>query len=164
MAFANTFRDISAAVDPNLQLRDIATAEIELKREQGLMRLIGVTVVIVMLSVVGLAAAGMYALMSFTVARRRREIGIRAALGADRNRLLAGIFSRALAQLGTGAAAGLLGAFALDQIMEGEMIQRQGAVILPIVALMMIAVGLAAALGPARAGLKIQPIEALREE
>ena len=166
MTFANTFRDISAAVDPNLQLRDIATAELVLKREQGLMRLIGVTVIIVMLSVVGLAAAGMYALMSFTVARRRREIGIRAALGADRNRLLAGIFARALAQLGTGAVAGLLGALALEQVIdEGDkMLQGQGAFILPLVALVMTLVGLLAARGPARAGLKIQPIEALREE
>ena len=167
MTFANTFREISAAVDPNLQLRDIATAEIVLKREQGLMRLIGLTVIVVMLSVVGLSAAGMYALMSFTVSQRRKEIGIRAALGADRNRLLIGIFARALGQLGAGAAAGLLGAIALDQFVvdQGDRIlQGQGAVILPIVAVVMILVGLVAALGPARAGLRIQPIEALREE
>ena len=166
MTFANTFRDISAAVDPNLQLRDIATAEIVFKREQGLMRLIGLTVVIVLLSVIGLAAAGMYALMSFTVSQRRKEIGIRAALGADRNRLLIGIFARALGQLGAGAAAGLLGAIAFDRIIdEGDRIlESQGAVILPIVALVMILIGLFAALGPARRGLQIQPIEALREE
>ena len=164
MNFANTMRDIGAAVDPNLQLRDIATAEIVLKREQGFMRLIGVTVMLVMLSVVGLAAAGMYALMSFTVARRRREIGIRAALGADRNRLLAGIFARSLAQLGTGATVGLLGALALDQVIEGEMFEGQGVVILPIVILTMTIVGVLSALGPARRGLGIQPTEALREE
>jgi hypothetical protein len=167
MTFANAFRDISAAVDPNLQLRDIATAEIVFAREKGLMRLIGLTVVIVLLSVIGLAAAGMYALMSFTVSQRRKEIGIRAALGADRNRLLIGIFARALGQLGVGAAGGLLGAIALDQFVvdEGDKIlQGQGAVILPIVAIVMIVVGLVAALGPARAGLRIQPIEALREE
>ena len=164
MTFASTFGDIGAAVDPNLQLRDITTTEILLEREQGLMRLIGVAVTLVMASVLGLAAAGMYALMSFTVAQRRREIGIRAALGADRNRLLAGIFSRALAQVGAGAAAGLLGALALDRVLEGEMFQGQGAVILPTVALVMILVGLVAALGPARAGLRIQPIEALRDE
>ena len=167
MTFANPFRDISAAVDPNLQLRDIATADIVFAREQGLMRLIGLTVVIVLLSVIGLAAAGMYALMSFTVSQRRKEIGIRAALGADRNRLLIGIFARALAQLGSGAAVGLLGAIAVDQIVvdEGDRIlQGQGAVILPIVAVVMTLVGLVAALGPARAGLRIQPIEALREE
>jgi putative ABC transport system permease protein len=167
MTFANSFRDISAAVDPNLQLRDIATADIVFAREQGLMRLIGLTVVIVLFSVIGLAAAGMYALMSFTVSRRRKEIGIRAALGADRHRLLIAIFARALGQLGVGAAGGLLGAIALDQIVvdEGDRIlQGQGAVILPIVAVVMMLVGVIAALGPARAGLKIQPIEALREE
>ena len=166
MTFATTFRDISAAVDPNLQLRDIATAEIVFKREQGLMRLIGLTVVIVLLSVIGLAAAGMYALMSFTVSQRRKEIGIRAALGAERSRLLIGIFARALGQLGAGAAAGLLGAIAFDRIIdEGDRIlEGQGAVIVPIVALVMILIGLLAALGPARRGLKIQPIEALREE
>jgi ABC-type antimicrobial peptide transport system permease subunit len=119
---------------------------------------------LVLLSVVGLAAAGMYALMSFTVARRRREIGIRAALGADRNHLLAGIFARSLAQLGTGAAVGLLGALALDQIIEGAMFQGQGAVLLPTVTAVMAMVGALAALGPARQGLRIQPIEALREE
>jgi putative ABC transport system permease protein len=166
MAFAPSFREISAAADPNLQLRDVATAEIVLKREQGLMRLIGLTVIVVLLSVVGLTAAGMYALMSFTVSRRRREIGIRAALGAERNRLLIGIFARALGQLGAGAAAGLLGAIAFDQIIdEGDQIlQGQGALLVPIVIVTIMVVGVLAAIGPARRGLKIQPIEALREE
>jgi ABC-type antimicrobial peptide transport system permease subunit len=119
---------------------------------------------LVMLSVIVLAAAGIYAMMSFTVARRRREIGIRAALGADRNRILAGIFSRVFAQLALGAAAGLLGAIGLEQLLEGEMFQRQGAVIVPVVVLLMTTVGVVAALGPARQGLSIQPTEALREE
>ena len=117
-----------------------------------------------MLSVLILSAAGIYALMSFTVARRKREIGIRAALGADRNRLLAGIFSRAIAQLGAGAAVGMLGAFALEQILEGEMFQGRGAVILPSVAAVMTVVGVLAAIGPARRGLGIHPTEALRDE
>jgi predicted permease len=164
MTLAGTFRDLSVAIDPNLQLRDIATAEIELRREQGFMRLIGAAVIIVMLAVLGLSSAGMYALMSFTVSRRRREIGIRAALGADRNRLLVGIFARAMGQLGAGAAAGLLGAIALDQVIEEEMFKGQGAVLLPIVLVTMVIVGVLAAVGPARRGLSIQPTEALREE
>jgi predicted permease len=164
MAFAGTFRDISVAVEPNLQLRDITTAAIVFERERGFMHLIGITVIIVMLSVVGLASAGMYALMSFTVSRRRREIGIRAALGANRNRILAGIFSRVIGQLAAGVAVGLLLAVALEQVIEGDAFQGYGAVLLPVVILTMTIVGVLAAIGPARRGLSIQPTEALREE
>jgi putative ABC transport system permease protein len=163
-AFAGTFRQISVEADPDLQVRDLSTADEAMKREQGLMRMIGTTIAAVMSSVVVLSAAGIYALMSFTVARRRREIGIRAALGADQTRLLAGIFSRALAQLGVGAAAGMAGAFGLELLFEGEMFQGQGAVILPIVVVFMTTMGVLAASGPARQGLRIQPTEALREE
>ena len=162
--FTSRLREISAAVDPNLQLRDVSSFKGAAEREQGVMRLIGFTLAVVMLSVVVLSAAGIYALMSFTVARRRREIGIRVALGADRARILGGIFSRAFAQLSAGALAGMLGAVALEQILEGEMFQGHGAVILPMVAVIMTTVGLLAALGPARRGLSSQPTEALREE
>ncbi|HEX4913738.1 MAG TPA: ABC transporter permease, partial [Vicinamibacterales bacterium] len=162
--FAGTLRESSAAVNPLLQIRDISTTEIVVRREQGLFRLIGLTVGLAMLSVVILSAAGIYALMSFTVTRRRREIGIRAALGADRNRLLAGIFARAAAQLGSGAAVGLVAALGLEQVLDGEMVGSHRAVIVPIVILIMVLVGLLASLGPARRGLAIHPIEALREE
>jgi hypothetical protein len=161
---AATLRATSAAVDPALQVRNITTTEIVVKREQGLFRLIGTTVGVAMLSVIILSAAGIYALMSFTVTRRRREIGIRAALGADRNRILAGIFARAAAQLGSGAAVGLLAALGLEQLLEGAMLGRHAAVIVPLVIVIMTLVGFLAALGPARRGLAIQPIEALREE
>jgi ABC-type antimicrobial peptide transport system permease subunit len=117
-----------------------------------------------MLSVMMLSAAGIYALMSFTVSRRRREIGIRAALGANRLRLIAGIFGRVIAQLAVGAAIGMLGAYGLVGIFEGELLHQQRGALLPLVALVMTAVGVLAAIGPARAGLSIQPTEALREE
>lgn len=163
-SFSSALREVSTAVNPGLQVRNISTIEINVKKEEGVFRMIGLTVGLVMLSVLILSGAGIYALMSFTVARRRREIGIRAALGADRNRLLLGIFSRALGQLGAGAALGIVGAAGLEQILEGEMLQGRGSVILPIVALIMMIVGVLSALGPARQGLRIQPIEALRDE
>jgi len=162
--FTNRLRAVAAAVEPDLQLREPSTIAMEIKREQGMFRLIGVTVGLAMLSVITLSAAGIYALMSFTVARRRREIGIRAALGADRHRLLAGIFSRVLAQLGSGAAIGMVGAFGVAKMLEGEVIRDRVVLILPLVALIMTIVGLLAALGPARQGLSIQPTDALRED
>ncbi|MBY0497964.1 MAG: hypothetical protein K2Y23_27475 [Cyanobacteria bacterium] len=136
----------------------------EVKREAGVFRVIGITVGLVMLSVITLSAAGIYALMSFTVARRRREIGIRAALGADRHRLLAGIFSRVFAQLACGAGIGMIGALGIGALLEGDAIKDRLVLILPLVAVVMAVVGLLAAVGPARQGLSIQPTEALREE
>ena len=157
-------RDIAAKVDPDLRVANMSTNEMVVRREQSMFRLIGVTVGLVMLSVIVLSAAGIYALTSFTVTRRRREIGIRSALGADRGRLLAGIFSRVGAQLGAGALLGIIGAIGVGSIMEGEMLERRMLVILPMVVLVMTIVGVLAALGPARQGLRIQPTEALRED
>ena len=79
---------------------------------------------------------------------------------------VAAAFARRSARIAIACSPASLPARALEQVIdEGDkMLQGQGAVILPIVALVMILVGLLAALGPARAGLKIQPIEALREE
>ena len=163
-ALADPLRDLSASIDPDVLLLDVSTAEIAFKQAQGMMRLIGVSLALVILSVILLSSAGIYSLMSFTVARRRREIGIRAALGANRNRILAGIFSRVLAQLGAGAVLGLIAAVGLDQILEGDMVRNYRAMLLPLVVLLMMTLGVIAAIGPVRQGLRIQPSEALRDE
>jgi predicted permease len=162
--FADRLREISAAVDPNLQLLRVAAMDDVLTREQGVMRAIAATLVLLTLSVVLLSAAGIYALMSFTVARRRKEIGIRVALGADRQRILQAIFKRAIVQLAIGAALGVTSAAAMEVVTEGETLEGTGAVVVPLVAAFMMIVGLLAALGPARRGLRIDPTEALREE
>jgi hypothetical protein len=162
--FADRLREIGAAVDPSLQLRRVSTLDDVLTREQGVMRAIAATLVLLTLSVVLLSAAGIYALMSFTVARRRKEIGIRVALGADRQRILQAIFARAFVQLSIGAALGVATAAAMESVTEGEMLEGTGVVVLPLVAVFMMLVGLLAALGPARRGLRIDPTEALREE
>ena len=118
----------------------------------------------VTLSVLLLSAAGMYALMSFTVNQRRREIGIRAALGAQPGRLLAGIFRRALGQLGAGVTGGLLLALLADFYFP---VEEAGGRDIPGVVFAagaaMLAIGLAAATGPARRGLRVHPTEALRD-
>jgi ABC-type antimicrobial peptide transport system permease subunit len=103
-------------------------------------------------------------MMSFTVARRRREIGIRSALGADPRRILTGVFARASAQLGAGVGAGLAVAAAFEWIGPGGTMSGRGAILLPAVSALMLVIGLIAALGPARRGLAVQPTEALRED
>jgi ABC-type antimicrobial peptide transport system permease subunit len=157
-------REIAAGVDPTLQLRRVHT---ESERHHGArMGMLSGSMLIVVVtgSVLLLSAAGIYAMMSFTVARGRREIGIRTALGADRRRLLTGIFARASAQLGAGVLCGLLLAAAADWAAGGGPPAGMGILLVPGVGVFVMAVGLLATLGPARRGLAIQPTEALREE
>ncbi|MDQ3071275.1 MAG: ABC transporter permease [Acidobacteriota bacterium] len=162
-AFGATLRRMSTAVDADLQLRGVTTQAETMRSEQGLWRTVAAVLAGLTLSVVALAAAGIYAMMSFTVSQRRREIGIRTALGADPRRILAGIFSRAFGQLSAGAIVGIVVAALIDLAFAGEMAEGGGAIFVPLVAAFMMIVGVLAAMGPARRGLRIHPSEVLKQ-
>jgi ABC-type antimicrobial peptide transport system permease subunit len=136
-----------------------------MKRQQmiGLrLMLLGSSLVIV--TVLLLSAAGIYAMMSFTVSQRRKEIGIRAAMGADAGQLLRSIFTKAALQLAAGVVVGIVLALMIDRASDGELLGTFGRGLLPVTAVVMTIVGLFATIGPARRGLRIQPSEALRAE
>jgi ABC-type antimicrobial peptide transport system permease subunit len=86
------------------------------------------------------------------------------ALGADWKRIVASIFSRALLQLAAGAAFGAFLVVLFERSSGGGIMRGHAAVVLPAVALVIMAVGFLAALGPTRRSLRIEPTEALREE
>ena len=169
--FTRRLRDMLAAIDPGFQLRDLRTDETVLSSEVRTLRIGALSLAGATLSVLLLAAAGIYAMLSFTVAQQRREIGIRVALGADRRRIVRSVFARASAQLGAGIAVGLILSLAFEgftkgMVMGGPNVDGAGLrgpiVLLPMVAAIAMGVGLLAALGPARRGLAVQPVEALR--
>jgi hypothetical protein len=161
---AQTFREITATVDPTLKLERVGSVLQAWNFDRRAMSLVAAGIFAVTLSVLLLSAAGIYAMMSFTVSRRRREIGIRSALGADAPRIVAGIFGRAGAQLGAGIAGGVAIAGAFEWLGPGDTMGGNALVILPSVVTVMFTVGVLAAIGPARRGLAVQPTEALREE
>ena len=119
---------------------------------------------LVILSVLLLSTAGIFSLMSFDVTQRRREIGIRSALGANQRRVLAGVMARSVKQLGIGGMVSLsvLAAVPPMELDFGVGVERDMRLIIG-VAVLMVTVGLLAAAGPVRRGLRIQPSEALRE-
>jgi predicted permease len=163
-AFAARLREIAATVDPALQLDVLeGAADAERHARQALLY-VAVAVAAVTASVLLLSATGIYAMMSFTVTTRRREIGIRVALGANARHILTGVFARASAQLGAGVLSGLGLAVVVDRAIGGGPVTTKGTLLLPVVVGVMITIGLLAALRPARRGLAVQPIEVLREE
>lgn len=161
--FAPVLREMAAAVDPELHVNNVFNLEEALRRDQWIRRLEAAVLLSTSLSVLLLAGAGIYAMMSLTITQRRKEIGIRMALGADGRRVVTGVFARALMQLAVGALLGLAAGAAMESASNGELLRGNGVVVLPSVALFMIAVGCVAGVGPVRRGLRIQPTEALRE-
>ena len=127
-------------------------------------RLVALALSCILVTVLLFSAAGVYSLMSFTVAQRRREIGIRAALGASPMGLLRSVFSRVAAQVGTGVILGALGAMAIAPLSDDVVLAGRLAIVTPTIALIMVLVGMVAAYGPARRSLRIQPTEAVRAE
>jgi hypothetical protein len=162
---AERLRDVAATVDPTLQVDEVRTLA-EIYREHRFGDNLGaIAIGAVTVSVLLLSAAGLYALMSFTVAQRRREIGIRSALGAQPGPLLAAVFRRAFWQIGAGAALGMLAAYLVGRYVPIEQIGGLPIPgILPAAGAFMLLVGVLAAMGPARRGLRLDPTEALRSE
>jgi predicted permease len=164
LALGSRLAEIAAATSPPLRLSDVRTLD-ELYSNQAFANYIGgFALVAGTLSVLLLAAAGTYALMSFTVNDRRREIGVRVALGAPKARLLGGVLKRALRQIVVGAALGV----AVAVLIESKLpVDSMGGIeipgVLPLGALFMVLVAFLATLGPARRVLRLDPNEALRD-
>jgi predicted permease len=113
-----------------------------------------------------LAAVGLYGVVSYSVEQRRREIGIRMALGAERSLLRRMVLTQAVAMTSAGVAIGMVCALALVRFIAGILFgvgqyDRASFVIVPLV---LIAVALVAAWIPARRASAVDPMIVLRAE
>jgi putative ABC transport system permease protein len=113
-----------------------------------------------------LAVVGVYGVMSYSVAERTREIGIRVALGAQRRDVVGLIVKRGMALALGGALIGLCGAIALTRLMTGLLyeVSATDPLTLSAVAVALAATTLPACFLPARRAMKVDPMVALRTE
>jgi putative ABC transport system permease protein len=172
MALVPRIRTIAGTLDPTLRLSEFQRVD---QVTSPLLWILGLwlrTTLLMSGVALLLSLAGIYAVLSFTVARRTREIGVRVALGADRRRVVTAIFRRPLAQVGVGVAAGAtliaLGALALsrtEQFASAPSGLAAGQVALLVgYALFMLGVCLLACVVPTKRALGVEPMEALRVE
>jgi putative ABC transport system permease protein len=159
---------IAAGVDPRLLVQDSQPMEDWIRhQDESLMVAVGAQVAVTVL-VLFLSALGIFSLVSISVSRRTREIGLRAALGAMPRQILGRILARALMLMGSGVAAGgvlLMWALALGAGPSGRAADDTPlfAGYLAVTSAVMLAASLLACIGPARRALRINPTEALRE-
>jgi predicted permease len=113
-----------------------------------------------------LAAIGLYGMLAQFVAYRRREIGVRMALGARPADVLKQVLGHAASVVGVGLALGLAGAFVLARFMASLVfgIPARDPVTFGIVPLLLAAMAAAAAAVPARRAVRVDPVQALRDE
>ncbi|MEY2512453.1 MAG: hypothetical protein QOE26_3216 [Verrucomicrobiota bacterium] len=165
-AFGGTLRKLVRAADPDLAIDNIRSMETHVadslmaRRSPAL--LAGIFAGVALL----LAAIGTYGVLSYAVAQRNREIGIRMAVGAQRHQIAAQFLSLGLRLLIGGTALGFIGAWWAGRAMQSVLF---GIPSLPFAALggtalVMTAVTLMACLLPARRAATVDPVVALRAE
>ena len=113
-----------------------------------------------------LATIGLYGTMSYAVARRRNEIGIRIALGAERRRVLGLVLGDVGRLLVAGTLVGVAGAFAATRVLGSLLfgVEARDPTTFAAATLLLAAVGVAAGYLPARRATRVDPLAALREE
>ena len=171
LTLAQQVRDVAAAVDPSLRLVNLQRAN---EANNDILWVMGlwlrITIVLSSVALV-LSLAGIYAVLSFTVARRTREIGVRVALGASRQRVVAATFRRPLIQVAFGIAVGIAIIFAAAALSrntefpgsENEL-TLQGMALIIGYGIVMLGVCMLGCVVPTRRALNIEPTIALRTE
>jgi putative ABC transport system permease protein len=164
---AMRIRETAAALDPRLRVDDLQTLD-EVYRLSFIGKyLMGVALAALALCVVLFSVTGIYTLMSFSVEARRREIGIRSALGASATRLALGAFRRVLIPVGASAVIGAIGAIAIDSFLASVLFdagpEKRLHWLLPAGELFILLIAVIVVIGPVRRVLRVDPVQALRD-
>jgi len=163
-AMANRLREIVAELDPNLPIYDLMPLDEALKKATWAFKLFGVQFSVFGSLALFLAAVGLYGVMAFSVNQRRREMGVRMALGAENASIFGLILQRGAIQLGIGIALGLAMGAAMGQSMSYVLYGVETGnprVYLAITATLLVT-GFLACILPARAATRTDPLEAMR--
>jgi predicted permease len=161
---AETVRAEARRIDKNLPVSEMRTMSSLRSDAVSTRRFILLIVGAFGALALGLAAIGVYGVMSLIVSERTREVGVRLALGAEPSRLLAMIVGQAAKLAGIGVVIGVIAALPLAPLLDSQLygIQSFDPMTFISVPLMLIVIATLAAVVPARKAMRIDPLAALR--
>jgi predicted permease len=163
---AGALRAAIRSEDPQLPIRTIATMGDVVDRSVAERKFQSTLVIAFAASALLVASLGIYGVVSYSVARRRNEIGIRMALGARRSELIGLVIRQGMAPVVLGLAAGVAIALFLGQAIRGLLfgVEPTDPLTIAAVAMVLLFVGVLACLIPARRAAATDPVAALRFE
>jgi predicted permease len=159
-------RKLAHTLDPEARVYDVRTMDQLIGLATWRARLAAVLLGLMAALSLAIAAVGVYGVFSYAVAARSREIGVRIALGAGRERILGMVLREGAALSAAALAVGLPAAWVLTRTLSSQLYRVSPAdpVIYVSVAALLLAVALAACYIPARRATRIDPMETLRSE
>jgi putative ABC transport system permease protein len=166
LALAPAVRRIVRAVDPELPVSDVRTMEDLVRTETATRRT--QTAVLALFAGIAmlLAAVGLHGLLSFGVSQRRREIGVRVALGAPRTAVIGMIIRESVFLAAAGALVGMAAAYGVGRAFESLLagVQPADPVTFAAAIGMALLMTISGSLAPALRALHVDPVTALRSE
>jgi predicted permease len=165
-ALAGVVKAAAAAVDREVPIAQVRTMDAVLAASLAQPRVYAALLGAFASLALALAAVGLYGVVSYTVAQRTHEMGIRMALGADRHDLVGLVLRQGVLLSLAGIGIGLLGALAVTRLLTHLVpsVRPGDPLTLAAVAALLVAVAVAASVLPARRASRIDPIVALRHE
>ena len=166
MALAGAVRSEVRALDPNIPVANIRPMTEVVAASLATPRLTGFLMGTFAAIALTLAAVGIYGVLSYLVARRTHEIGIRLAVGADRSQVLMLVLKQGLMLAGSGIVVGMFAAFLLTQLMQSLLYQVRPSdpITFAVVTVALVVVALLASALPAYRATRVSPMVALRTE
>jgi len=164
--FAESYQRVVEAIDPNLVVRSIRPYEAMMASSIATRRFNRGLLVSSAAIAALLAAVGIYGVMSYIVTTRRREVGVRLALGARPRQVVAMVVRQGLGPIVIGLALGLLGASMLTSLLTSQLYQitpHDPFTMIGATALLFV-IGLLACWIPARRTSRVDPVSVLRAE
>jgi predicted permease len=165
-AFARELSRIAAAVDPTVPIARVEPLSAAVRRSAATARFVSGLLALFAAAALVLAGLGLYGMLSYLVSQRRREIGVRLAIGAQPADIVTWIARRGLALSAIGAAAGLLATLPLTRLLAGLLYQVRphDPATLAAVSAVLLAVAAGSCALPARRAARVDPMETLRSE